>query len=183
MTVAQVQATTNVVALLMATWAAVIIGVALWFPKQANRAKTALGGMPWVCCATGLGLAITIVIGFVLLNIPNPLARLIGAGMLMALSTLLCLGGAGVALLMGDRISDLSGAKTSFSALVRGGAVYSLSVGFPFIGWFLIGPLSIIFLLGAGLVALWPARATAVPPIAPPPSRPEYDLMERQGVI
>jgi hypothetical protein len=182
MTLAQVQATTNFVALLMFCWAGVIIGVALWFPKQANRAKTALSGMPWVCGATGVGLAIMIAIGIVLLGIPNPLARLVGAGLLLTLSALLCLGGAGVSLLMGDRISELSGAKTSFSALVRGSAVYSLSVGFPFIGWFLIAPLSIVFLLGAGLVGLWP-RGKGTAPMMPPAPRPEYDLMERQGAI
>lgn len=183
MTQAQVQAAMAVVVVLIACWAGTMIAVALWFPKQSKRAGEALNGMPWVCGATGLGLAIMVIIGFVLVGVPAPLVKLIGMALLLCLSALLCIGGAGVALLMGERISELSGARTSFTALVRGSVVYSLAVGFPFIGWFLIAPLSIIFLLGAGVVALWPSRAMAVPPMTPPAPRPDYDLMERRGAI
>ena len=183
MTQAQVQAAMAVVVVLIATWAGTMIATALWLPHKCARASMALNRSPWVCGATGLGLAILLIFGFALLQVPSPLIKLIGTGLLLGLGALLCIGGAGIALLMGDRISDLSGARTSFGALVRGSVVYSLAVGFPFIGWFLIAPVSIVFLLGAGMVSLWPARATAVPPVAPPPSRPDYDLMERQGAI
>ncbi|MCW3098621.1 MAG: hypothetical protein JWL77_4239 [Chthonomonadaceae bacterium] len=183
MTQAQVQAAMAVVVVLIATWAGTMMAVALLLPKQAKRASEALNGMPWMCGATGLGLAILTIIGFVLLGVPAPPVKFVGFLLLMGLSALLCIGGAGVALLMGDRISEMSGARTSFAALVRGSVVYSLAVGFPFIGWFLFAPLSIIFALGAGVVALWPSRVTAVPPMTPPAPRPDYDLMERQGAI
>lgn len=179
MTLAQVQATIGIVALIMATWAGMIIGVALWFPKQSKRASEGLQRMPWACGAMGLGLTLTLIIGFVLLNSP---ARLLGALVLLGLSTLLCLGGSGMARLMGERINELSGQQNAFSALVRGGVVFSLALGFPFIGWLLIAPLSIIFQLGAGLLALLPVRTAAVPPL-PPTQRSDYDLMERQGAI
>lgn len=183
MTQAQVQAAMAVVAVLIATWAGTMMAVALLLPRQSKRASEALSGMPWVCGATGLGLAFLVIIGFVLLNLPLPLAKLLGFLLLLGLGGLLSIGGAGVALLMGDRISEMSGARTSFTALVRGSVVYSLAVGFPFIGWFLFAPLSIVFALGAGVVALWPSRVTAVPPMTPPAPRPDYDLMERQGAI
>jgi hypothetical protein len=183
MTLAQVQAAMAVVAVLVATWAGMMMAVALLLPKQSKRAAEALNGMPWVCGATGLGLAILVIIGFVLLQVPAPLIKLIGMVLLLGLGGLLSIGGAGVALLMGERISELSGAHTSFTALVRGSVVYSLAVGFPFIGWFLFAPLSLIFALGAGVVALWPSRAMATPPMTPPAPRPDYDLMERRGAI
>ena len=183
MTQAQVQAAMVVIVVLIATWAGTLIAVALWLPKQSKRASEALNGMPWVCGATGLGLAILGIIGFALLQVPAPLVKLFATGLLLGLGGLLSLGGSGIALLMGERISELSGARTSFSALVRGSVVYSLAIGFPFIGWMLFAPLSIVFALGAGVVGLWPARARAVPPMTPPAPRPDYDLMERRGAI
>jgi len=183
MTLAQVQAAVAVVAVLVATWAGMMMAVALLLPKQAKRASGALNSMPWVCGATGLGLAFLLVIGFVLLGLPLPIAKFLGFLLLLGLGGLLSIGGAGVALLMGDRISELSGARTSFTALVRGSVVYSLAVGFPFIGWFLFAPLSVVFAMGAGVVGLWPSRVAATPPMAPPAPRPDYDLMERQGAI
>ncbi len=183
MTQAQVQAAMAFVVLLIATWAGTMMAVALWLPKQSKRASEALNGMPWVCGATGLGLAILLVIGIVLLGVPAPILKLAGIVLLLGLGALLSLGGAGIALLMGERISDLSGARTSFTALVRGSVVYSLAVGFPFIGWFLFAPLSIIFAMGAGVMALLPARQAAVPPMTPPAQRPDYDLMEHRGAI
>jgi hypothetical protein len=183
MTQAQVQAAMAVVVVLISTWAGTMMAVALLLPKQAKRASEALNGVPWICGATGLGLAILTIVGFALLNVPAPPVKLLGFLMLMGLGALLSLGGAGIALLMGERISELSGARTSFTALVRGSVVYSLAIGFPFIGWFLFAPLSIVFALGAGVVALWPSRVTATPPMNPPAPRPDYDLMERQGAI
>ena len=47
------------------------------------------------------------------------------------LTCLLTLGGAGMAQLMGKRISEMSGAKTTFGALVRGSIAYSVGVFFP----------------------------------------------------
>lgn len=183
MTQAQVQAAMAVVVVLITTWAGTMMAVALLLPKQSKRASEALNGMPWICGATGLGLAILVILGFVLVGVPAPLVKLIGTALLLGLGALLSIGGAGIALLMGERISELSGARTSFSALVRGSVVYSLAVGFPFLGWLLFAPLSIVFALGAGVVALWPAQATVVPPMAPPTPRGDYDLMERRGVI
>lgn len=183
MTQAQVQAAMAVVVVLIATWAGTMMAVALLLPKQAKRAGEALNGMPWVCGATGLGLAMLVILGFVLVGIPAPVVKLAGFLLLLGLGALLSIGGAGIALLMGERISEMSGARTSFTALVRGSVVYSLAVGFPFIGWFLFAPLSIVFALGAGVVALWTSRVTAVPPMTPPAPRPDYDLMERQGAI
>jgi hypothetical protein len=183
MTQAQVQAAMAVVTVLIATWAGAMIATALWLPKQAKRASAALNKMPWMCGATGLGLAILMIIGFVLLGLPVPPARLLGVALLLGLGALLCIGGAGIATLMGERIGEMSGARNSFSTLVRGSVVYSLAVGFPFIGWFLIAPLSIIFLFGAGVMALLPSREMAVPPLTPPAPRPDYDLMERRGAI
>ncbi len=182
MTLAQVQAAMAVVAVLVATWAGLMMAVALLLPKQSKRASEGLNTMPWVCGATGLGMAFLVVLGFVMVNLPVGIIKLAGTLLLLALGGVMSIGGAGIALLMGDRIGEMSGARTSFSALVRGSVVYSLAVGFPFIGWMLFAPLSLLFALGAGVVGLWPSRAMAVPPVAPPTSRSDYDL-ERQGAM
>src|SRR5258708_4803112 len=107
MTQAQVQAAMAVVVVLIATWAGTMMAVALWLPKQSKRASEALSGMPWVCGATGLGLAILMVIGFILMGVPAPVVKLVGMVLLLGLGGLLSLGGAGIALLMGERISEL----------------------------------------------------------------------------
>ncbi len=163
MTLAQVQAAVAVVAALVGTWTGLLIAVALLLPKQAARAELALEEHPKACFVSGLGMVAALVGVFIVFQIPNTLVKLIGQLLFLGISATLILGGAGLATLMGRRISEMSGAKTSFGSLVRGSLIYSMAIGFPYVGWLLFAPLSAIFALGAGIRTLWPRRHQIAP--------------------
>jgi hypothetical protein len=125
------------------------------------------------------------VISFGLLYSPIGLLKLVGFLATLALTGVISLGASGLALLMGRRIGEMSGAKTSFGALVRGSLIFSFAIGFPYVGWFFFLPVSLVISLGAGVMSLLPNRQRAFPPVAPnrPNNRPNYDVLEGQGVL
>ena len=182
MSLSYVQAAVATVALFIATWSSLLIALSLLLPKQSRKAEAALESAPLACFFGGLGVAIFLIISIILFNIPNPIAKFLGFMMTLGLSGILALGSSGIAHLMGKRIGEMSKAKTSFGMLVRGSIVFSMALGFPYIGWFLFGPIAILMSFGAGAAALLPSRQTASPPTIPPHPT-DYDVMERQGAV
>jgi hypothetical protein len=177
MTLAYVQLVVAVVVALCVSWAGLLMAVALALPRQTGIAEIALEENPKRSFFTGLGLLIVFFIAIRLIQLPFPLIKALAFTTILGLSAMLTVGAAGLAQLMGQRIGEMSGAKTSFGALVRGSLVYSLALCFPYMGWFLFAPLSGLCALGAGASALWPRRhRMAMPPVTP--HRP----MEGQGV-
>ncbi len=176
MTLAIVQSVVATVVALCLSWAGLLLAVALSLPLHTGIAESALEENPKRCCLKGIGLLIVFSIAVALIQIPIGLVKLFAFGIMLSITAMLTVGAAGLAQLMGQRIGEMSGAKTSFGALVRGSLVYSLALFFPYIGWFLFAPLSGLCALGAGADALWPQRRTAIPPVTP--NRPA----EGQGV-
>lgn len=105
-----------------------------------------------------------------LVSAPVPLLKLLGLLLLLGLSALMTVGATGMAKLMGRRIGEMSGARTSFGFLVRGSFVYSAALGFPLIGWYVFAPISLVCALGAGAAAFRSARRMVLAPPAPAPS-------------
>ena len=182
MTLAQVQAAALLVVALIATWAGLMMAVALLLPLHTEKAQRALETAPKRCFLGGLPMLILFYLAFLMLGVPHPGVKLIGLLVVLGLGSALVVGAAGLAHLMGKRIGEMSGAKTSFGMLARGSFVFSGAVFFPLLGWWLFAPLSALFALGAGLMALWPERRAATPPIAPKPA-PGFDVLERQGAV
>jgi hypothetical protein len=170
-----VQAAVAVVVALIATWTGLLITVSLAMPKQTGMAEYALETAPRRCFLSGLGMLLLLLSSFRFLQAPLPGMKLVGILLLLALGAVLTLGAAGLAQLLGRRIGEMSGARTSFGTLVRGSLVYSLAMGFPLIGWYLFLPLSAVCALGAGAVALWSRRRPA--PLTPSP------VAEQQGAM
>ncbi len=156
MTLAYVQAIVAGFVGLIASLTGLLMAVALLLPLNTGKAEKALDQSPVRCFLSGLGMLIVLIFALVCLNIPVPLIKLVGFVLTLGLVALGVLGGAGLAQLMGRRIGEMSGARTSFGCLVRGSLVYSIGVLFPYAGWFLLAPLSMICALGAGLSAVWP---------------------------
>jgi hypothetical protein len=167
MTLAQVQAAVAVIVALGLSWAGLLLAIALSLPLQTGIAESLLEENPKRCLLSGVGMSLLCVVAIGLLQIPNGLAKLLGFVLLLALGAALTIGAAGLAQLMGQRIGEMSGAKTTFGALVRGSLVYSLALFFPYIGWFLFAPLSGLCALGAGTAALRPRRHMEIPPVTP----------------
>ena len=162
MSLAQVQATVALFVALMISLTGLLTSVAILLPAHSQRAEEALEQSPKRCLFVGLLSLLTFGFGIVLLNIPNPLMKLIGFALVTAISGIVTVGGAGMAGLMGKRISEMSGAKTTFGALVRGSVAYSVAVFFPYIGWFVLAPISIVCALGAGVRAMRAPRMQSV---------------------
>ncbi len=184
MTLAQVQATVWFVLALIGTWAGLMISVALLLPHQSRKAVTALENTTWLCFLIGIGMLVVFGIGSALASIPVPLIKLMGVVILLSLGGIVALGAAGLAQLMARRIGDMTGTESSFKSLVQGSVVFSLALGFPFIGWLLFTPLAVLCALGAGVCALLPARQQAYAPITPPvtPNAPDFDVFNNTKV-
>lgn len=165
MSLAQVQLGVVITMALLFSWAAMVTVVALALPTHARRAENALDRQPKRCLFTGLLMLAFLILGFVLLGQAVPLVKLAGFILSLCMGVLLLVGGAGIAHLMGTRIGEMSGAKSSFGALVRGSIVHGFSMIFPYLGWFLMLPLSLLCALGAGWYAIAPKRYPALSPL------------------
>lgn len=158
---------------LIATWGGLLLTTALLFPVHTKRAEYALETDPKKSFLKGLGVLAMLIFSLALQNIPFPLVKLAGFGFTLLLLSLVVLGGAGTAHLMGRRISEMQEKRTSFTSLAGGSVVYSLAIGFPIIGWFLFAPIALVFAMGAGWSAIRPRRQKIAPAATPAPS---YDL-------
>lgn len=167
MTLSYVQFGVAIVMGLIASWTALMTAVALLMPARAEKAEQALEGSPKKCFQTGLLMLVVMTVAAGMIVLPNPLAKLIGVLVLLAFGFLVAVGAAGIAQLMGKRIGEMSGARTTFGALVRGSLVFSAAMLFPLIGWYVFAPLAAIAALGAGVKAVWPERRMATPPVSP----------------
>lgn len=153
---------------LLVSWAALVIVTALALPHKAQLAQSLLDKKPKKCFLSGLGMAILAFIALNLVSNPFPLIKLAGTALSLLSGGVLVIGGAGIASLLGARIGEMSGAKTSFGMLARGSLVHSFAMLFPLLGWFLMLPLSIVFALGSGVLAVLPQKQTYSSPVVPP---------------
>lgn len=170
MTLAQVQIAVAIVTTLIATWAGLLVTVALVLPAQTGRAEYELDTNPKRSLFRGIGVMLLFAFSFALFVSPHPLTKFIGFVLMSSLLAVMTIGAAGLATLMGRRISEMTGARTSFGSLVRGSIAYSLAIGFPWIGWMVFAPLAALFAFGAGFRAVWPRRQSVapIPPVVPP---------------
>jgi hypothetical protein len=136
-------------------FAAALVGLVLWtallFPRPAAAARAGLESRPGRCFLTGLFLVVLLGVPMLaLLRSPNGLAKLAGWIAALPLLTILVLGFAGMAQLLGERLRPLAPALTPLGALVRGAVLLELAALLPFAGWFLFAPVVGITLVGAG---------------------------------
>lgn len=133
--------------------------VATLFPLRAERAQTALAERPGRAFGVGLGLWLTVgVLALTLMNAPNPLAKFLGIAVGLGLLATAVVGLAGVAGLAAERLQRLDAGLSAYAAQTRGALFVIGGAMLPFLGWFLVAPMALIFGLGAGFQAL-PRRA------------------------
>lgn len=132
-----------------------LIGVALLFEAKANAARRVLENEAGWAFVVGLIALLPLGVGAVaLLSKPGPF-QFFGWVLLLILLATSLLGGAGMALLMGERTGARDERISSLTALARGAGMMSLAWLFPVLGWFLVAPASVIAGLGAGTKVLW----------------------------
>lgn len=149
---------------LLGTLVGLLMALAILLPVHTAKAEAALSRSPSRCFLVGLGTLILTALAVVMLSVP--ILRPIGFVGLLGQGAVMSIGMAGIAQLMGKRISEMSGAKTSFGSLVRGSFAFSAGVFFPLLGWYLLAPIAGVCSLGAGVMAFVPVRRTAtLPPL------------------
>lgn len=161
MTQAQVQAVIAALFGIIGGITGLLTTVTLLLPNTTDRATNALNKSGWRCLAIGIVLLIPIFLGIVLLRSPQIGSKLIGIVLLIFMSGIATVGGAGIAQKMGQRVGELSGARSTYGSLVRGCLSLSVAALFPLIGWYLIAPAGLACALGAGLIACLPLHRPA----------------------
>lgn len=137
----------------------------LIFPRIVSRASERLEHTPWRCLAIGGGLAVPLgIVIAMLLAVPYGPVKFVGATLLFLSLAAASFGAAGMADLMGRRLTSKVGQSGSLlTGFVRGAVALELASAFPGIGWFLVIPLGTVAAFGAVTFAVlgWmPARKT-----------------------
>ena len=140
----------------------------LLFPATVERARLRLDRTPWLCFfAGGVMTALIAVPTVVLLALPLAPAKFVGWSIVFLTLTFATLGAAGIAATMGERLARRSnGSLSPAASFVRGAVALELAAMFPFIGWLVVIPLTIVVALGATAFALlrWlPAARVKLP--------------------
>lgn len=143
---------------LMTTWW-------LLFPGLVGRARSRVERTPWKTFFMGLAglFAVSLPIA-VLFALPGGPAKLLGATGILLVLTFATAGSAGIASMMADRLSSISGGGMSpFAAFVRGAVALELAAAVPILGWFVIVPFALVESMGATMFALlrWVPRPAA----------------------
>ncbi|MFZ4508322.1 MAG: hypothetical protein ACOYON_11575 [Fimbriimonas sp.] len=145
----------------VSAWA-LIVACGLLFPHRVEAAQTALVASPGKSILRGLLLTATLgTLSIIVMNLPAPLLKVLGVGMLLALFMVAMLGAAGASQVAADAIAEKAGDMPPYATFVRGAAFLVAGTMFPAIGWFLFGPALFFASLGVGWTALVSMRRTS----------------------
>ena len=155
MIIGDVLATVSVlVALALSAWA-LILGCALVFPTRVAISESRMVTRPWK--SFGIGAGLLIVFGGIALNISqvqSPIVKLIATSLTIGLLAIAAVGAAGLANLAARRLRAMDPGPSDFQSLKMSAWIVVLSGFVPVLGWFLIGPVALLFSLGAGWQSL-----------------------------
>ncbi len=144
---------------------ALLVALNLLMPKVTQRAYTRLDRTPVKCFF--LGLPVT---GFMpiysLAMFESNAGVLQGSAFIVAFLGLGIgsIGGAGMARLLGQRLTPIANPNSKLTNLTRGAVLYELACLVPIVGWFLFIPISAVMAIGAALFALvgWIPKPTVI---------------------
>lgn len=147
----------------------------LWqalFPRHFAGARQRAEQNPVLALVIGAPLLVVgLVVTVALLAAPLPLAKIIGAFGMITLFGLAFGGASGLSGLVGARLPSVRDEEQRWRPVLRGGMVLELTWLMPFLGWFVLLPLALMFGLGCWVLA-WtaPARRQSSARQAPPPA-------------
>ncbi len=132
-----------------------VVALNLLLPRTVERAYIRLNRTPVKSFI--LGALVTLVIGVwvaALAGAPSGALKGIAAVSAVIGLGLSSIGVAGLARLLGERISFLGETRSELVNLVGGAVIYELACLAPPVGWFLFLPLSVVTTVGAAVFAL-----------------------------
>ncbi|MBI4674037.1 MAG: hypothetical protein HY741_20515 [Chloroflexi bacterium] len=136
----------------------------LLLPALVERARERVTLTPWKSFFLGaLALLVAGVPTAILNGRAGPL-QFIGIVSVFVLLTIVSIGAAGVAALMGERLRGQGVNATTPGALLRGAVALEFAMVFPLVGWFIVLPLVGTLSLGAATFALlrWMPRESPI---------------------
>ncbi|MDH5507554.1 MAG: hypothetical protein OEZ02_10065 [Anaerolineae bacterium] len=146
----------------------------LLFPTRIAIAQTRIERTPWKSFGMGIAGAIVLLIPlFVLFSMPFPFSKFLGAILLFGSLGFAGIGAAGLAAHMGKSLQQRTDAQYSpLGSFVRAAAALELAAAFPFLGWFIVIPLTLIASLGAAIFAAlgWQAKPNGSSSNSPDPA-------------
>lgn len=153
------------VGLWLTGWATITI-MSLLFGRQAEAAAKDIQSSSIKSGLIGAGLVVTLgVLSVVLMALPLPLGKVIGAVLFMFLFMVSFLGTAGICHIAARRVTDGYPGLAPFAALSRSAAILVTASMLPVIGWFFVAPLIIFVSLGAGTRSLLRRKSVLAPPV------------------
>lgn len=148
---------------------ALLVLVSYWlassalFPAWVARARTVYAVRPIRGTLIGLIAATPLTLaGVGLMSQSGNSVLMLAGGLVVSIPVFLALAGsAGLALHIGAGLAMPGDEATPWRRVLRGGVVLSLTFLLPVVGWFIVFPWALISGVGAALMALRPAAATA----------------------
>ena len=140
---------------------ALLVALNLLMPQVTERAERRLGQSPGKSFAVGLPVT-AVILFWSLANFESNVGLLqTSAFIILFLGMALgCIGGAGMARLLGQRIAPLSDTHSHIHFLLRGAIVYELAALVPFVGWFVFAPIVGIMAVGAAVLAVFSKQSS-----------------------
>ncbi len=137
----------------------------LLLPAFVERTRERVTRTPWKTFFLGAFVLFVAGVPILILNGRAGPVQFIGIVSTFVLLTVVSIGAAGIAALMGERLRAQGVRATAPGALLRGAIALEFAMVFPLVGWFIVLPLVAIFSLGAATFAL--RGAPAAPRVAP----------------
>ena len=127
----------------------------LLFPAKTEVAKQAVMDRPWKCLGRGVAVLFTVgLVGLLLVSkVPNPLIKLIGWVLLLAIFSVAALGMAGISSIASDRLRRMAPDMSHYAAFSRGAGFLIVGCVLPIVGWLAFGPILYLAAIGAGYKA------------------------------
>lgn len=135
------------------------------FPAAVDRCRQAYQTRPILSMVLGGGVGIPgTVLAVLFFSSGNPFGQFLGFSTLFLLLSLAILGAAGLASLIGHRLKSPQDAQQPWKRVYRGAIVLAITFLFPFVGWFLVLPVTFLSGFGAALMSLkWRKKQSAAP--------------------
>ena len=129
------------------------------FPGLVERASRQYAH-PVKLSLVGLAAALApVVLGLIMANLPNPLAKVVGLTLLVAPGLAGLAGSAGLALRIGSGLNSPLDATQPWRRVLRGGLVLVFCFLLPVVGWIILPMWVLVSGLGAFLLALKEPKA------------------------
>ena len=134
---------------------ALLVALNLLLPNVTSNAATRLAKTPGRSFVLGVPVTMAFIL-FITIASQVPFGPIRATAFLAAIvgMGLGTVGAAGMARMLGERISPLSGPASNLKNLIRGSVVYELACLFPIVGWFLFIPLAGVTVMGAAVFGL-----------------------------